>query len=70
MQINETLYKGRPDNMRIEKEERCYALLDRLGIEYWRVDHEHADGHSRLCDRRHALAEHEDRPVGEADQVL
>ena len=43
MQINETLYIGRPDNFRIEKEERCYALLDRLGIEYWRVDHEHAD---------------------------
>ncbi len=43
MQINQTLFKGRPNDTRIEKEERCYALLDRLGIEYWRVDHEHAD---------------------------
>lgn len=37
------LYKGRPGEERIAKEERCYALLDRLGIEYYRVDHEHAD---------------------------
>ena len=37
------LYKGRPEDERIAKEERCYALLDRLGIEYYRVDHEHAD---------------------------
>ena len=37
------LYKGRPEEERIAKEERCYALLDRLGIEYYRVDHEHAD---------------------------
>ncbi len=43
MQINGTLYKGRPEETRIEKEERCYALLDRLEIEFWRVDHEHAD---------------------------
>lgn len=37
------LYKGRPTDVRIEKEERCYDLLDSLGIEYFRVDHEHAD---------------------------
>lgn len=43
MHIDETLYKGRPGDTRIPKEERCYELLDRLGIEYWRVDHEHAD---------------------------
>ncbi len=29
--------------MRIPKEERCYDLLDRLGVAYYRVDHEHAD---------------------------
>ena len=27
----------------MEKEMRCYALLDSLGLEYRRVDHEHAD---------------------------
>ncbi len=37
------LHKGRPVDRRIDKEERCYALLDSLGIEYYRVDHEHAD---------------------------
>lgn len=37
------LYKGRPEDGRIEKEERCYALLDSLGVEYWRADHDHAD---------------------------
>lgn len=43
MNVDETLYRGRPKDMRIPKEERCYELLDQLGIEYWRVDHEHAD---------------------------
>ena len=38
-----TLYRGRPDSGRIEKEERCYDMLDSLGIAYYRVDHEHAD---------------------------
>ena len=37
------LYKGRQEDGRIEKEERCYALLDSLGVEYWRADHDHAD---------------------------
>lgn len=37
------LHKGRPADKRIDKEERCYAFLDSLGIEYYRVDHEHAD---------------------------
>ena len=36
------LYKGRAQG-RIAKEMRCYDFLDKLGIEYWRVDHEHAD---------------------------
>ena len=43
MRIDKTLYRGRPQERRIPKEERCYELLDRLGIEYRRVDHEHAD---------------------------
>ena len=43
MYINNTLYSGRPDDKRIDKEERCYELLDSLGIEYSRVDHDFAD---------------------------
>lgn len=43
MYIDETLYSGRPADRRIPKEERCYELLDRLGVAYFRVDHEHAD---------------------------
>ena len=43
MFINPTLYSGRPADARIDKEERCYALLDALGVSYVRVDHEHAD---------------------------
>ena len=39
------LFKGRPEDFesRLAKEQRCYELLDRLGIEYYRVDHEYAD---------------------------
>ena len=43
MKIDHTLYQGRPSDTRIPKEERCYDLLDSLGLEYWRVDHDHAD---------------------------
>jgi Ala-tRNA(Pro) deacylase len=43
MFIDQKLYTGRPSDTRIPKEERCYELLDRLGIAYTRVDHEHAD---------------------------
>ena len=43
MNIVPTLFTGRPEEERIEKEERCYRLLDSLGIGYVRVDHEHAD---------------------------
>lgn len=37
--------KGRPDCLdgRLEKETRCYDLLDNLGIEYDHVDHEAAN---------------------------
>ncbi len=37
------LFSGRPEDKRIEKEERCYAFLDSLNIEYFRVDHDRAD---------------------------
>ena len=43
MYIDQTLYRGRPTGERIPKETRCYDLLDGLGVEYFRVDHEHAD---------------------------
>lgn len=45
MFIDKTLYKGRPESTggRQEKELRCYELLDSLGMEYYRADHEHAD---------------------------
>lgn len=38
------LVKGRPldTEKRLEKEVRVYDLLDELGIEYWRIDHEAA----------------------------
>ena len=45
MYIDPVRYEGRPGNVsgRLEKEQRCYALLDKLQISYGRVDHEHAD---------------------------
>lgn len=43
MTIDNNLYKGRPADTRIPKEECCYDLLDALHIDYFRVDHEHAD---------------------------
>lgn len=43
MNIDKTLYNGRPQERRSENEEAIYDKLDSLGIEYQRVDHEHAD---------------------------
>ena len=43
MRIDQALYRGRPAEPREEREERCYRLLDALGLEYFRVDHEQAD---------------------------
>lgn len=43
MYIDNTLHSGRPEDKRIEKEERCYSLLDSLNVEYSRVDHDYAD---------------------------
>ena len=33
MNIDHTLYRGRPADPRIPKEERCYDLLDSLALE-------------------------------------
>ena len=40
-----SLRVGRPSdaNKRLPKEQKCYDMLDRLGVEYAGVDHEHAD---------------------------
>ena len=45
MYIDPTRYSGRPADCasRLLKEQRCYDLLGRLGIAYFRVDHDHAD---------------------------
>ena len=39
-----TIYKGRPENLsgRLDREIRVYDLLDSLGVEYDRLDHEPA----------------------------
>lgn len=41
--IHMTLENGRPQNERIEKEIRSYDFLDKLNIEYGRIDHVEAD---------------------------
>lgn len=43
MYIDQTVYTGRPADRRLDKELRCYDLLDSLGVAYHRVDHDHAD---------------------------
>ena len=43
MKMEIKLYSGRPADERIAKELRCYEMLDSLGIEYERCDHEHAE---------------------------
>ena len=43
MNVDPVLHRGRPADNRIETEERCYAFLDGLGVNYDRADHEHAD---------------------------
>jgi len=44
MNISE-LYSGAPENTadRLPKEQRVYELLASLGMEFYRIDHEHAD---------------------------
>ena len=45
MNVCKTVMTGRPENCaeRLLKEQRCYALLDGLGVAYTRVDHDFAD---------------------------
>ena len=43
MNIDPTVYEGRPAEARSPREERCYDLLDALGVRYTRADHERAD---------------------------
>ena len=42
------LEKGAPADMsgRLDKEKRCYELLDKLGLEYWRCDHPDANANT------------------------
>ena len=42
------LFKGRPETSegRLDKEIRCYDLLDSLGMEYWRTDHPDAEANT------------------------
>ena len=44
MEVKQNLQKGRPTSAegRLAKEIAVYDLLDRLGVEYWRLDHEPA----------------------------
>ncbi|MBQ8137531.1 MAG: prolyl-tRNA synthetase associated domain-containing protein [Clostridia bacterium] len=49
-----TLFHGAPEDVRSEREMRCYALLDSLGIDYLRVDHDPA-ATMEACARADAL---------------
>ena len=42
------LENGSPDNLggRLEKEKRCYELLDKLNLKYWRCDHPEANANT------------------------
>ena len=42
MFVNDCLYRGRPLEERAPVEQACYDFLDKLELEYYRVDHEHA----------------------------
>lgn len=43
MYIDPVIYRGRPAEKRSPKEEASYDMLDRLGIEYERMDHSPTD---------------------------
>lgn len=42
------LEKGKPASLdgRLDKEKRCYDLLEKLGLEYWRCDHPDANANT------------------------
>ncbi len=52
------LFHGRPDDAsdREDKEIQVYDLLDKLGMEYWRTDHEPA-GNMEACNEIDAILE-------------
>ncbi len=45
------LEKGRPAHCdgRLEKEIRCYELLDSLGLDYWHLDHKEPASNMEIC---------------------
>lgn len=43
MNISEKAFTSKPAGERLDKELRCYTLLDKLGIPYSGLDHDHAD---------------------------
>ena len=43
MNVDPVLHETRPEDERLDKELRCYDLLELLGIPYLRADHDHAD---------------------------
>lgn len=43
MNIDNTLYSGRPTDERSDVEMAIYDKLDALGIQYKRADHDHAE---------------------------
>ena len=43
MHIDPTVYTGRPSDQRIPQEEAVYDKLEELGLDFARVDHDHAD---------------------------
>ena len=52
------LIRGRPADLsgRLEKEIRCYDFLDRLGMEYWHVDHPDAEAYTmEACEKIDAI---------------
>lgn len=55
MYIDPTLYTTRPTDERLPKEMRSYGLLDSLGVEYVRVDHEVADTMEKCAEAKAIL---------------
>ena len=43
MYIDPNIYTTKPTNERLQKEMRCYDLLDSLGVKYNRIDHDAAN---------------------------
>ncbi|MGN1127868.1 MAG: hypothetical protein ACI4T6_02810, partial [Candidatus Flemingiibacterium sp.] len=67
MFIDKTIYRSRPSDKRIPKEERCYDLLERLGVQFERIDHEAiatVEGCDELVQRTIEVANQKERPRG------